>query len=170
LIPVSIEGFIRSPNVRGQGDMSEFPEKVQDLAIPGKVDLDPSFPDLTHFAIKALTEFDSGSGLQFPGVLDQSLPFSGGCLLGRHEQDFTLLVGTDLPDKPGRKYTGVVHHQQVSGTKVFGDVPERPVFDGSPRPLEHHEAGFTTLRAWVLSDERGREIKIEFFESHMKNG
>jgi hypothetical protein len=167
LVPISIEGFIRSPNVRRQGNVSEFPEKVQDLAIHGKVNLDPSLPDVSHFAKQALAEFDSGAGLQFPGVLDQSLPFSGGCLLGRHEQDFTLLVGTDLPDKPGRENTGVVHHQQVSGTKVFGDVPERPVFDGSPRALEHHEAGFTTSRAWVLSDKRGREIKIEFFESHI---
>ena len=150
--------------------MSKFPEKVQNFAIRWEADLDPSFPNLPHFAEEVLTEFDSSAGLHLPGVLDQSLPFSIGCLPGRYEKDFALPVGAHLPDEPGRENTGVVHHQQVSGTKVPGDVLERPVFDGPLRPLKHHETGFTTLGAWVLSDERGREIKIEFFESHMKKG
>jgi hypothetical protein len=71
-----------------------------------------------------------------------------------------------LSDQTGRENPAIIHHQEISGLKIFPDVLKDSVFNLPAAPMEHHQTAVTTLGRWVLGDQGGRKGKIEFLNSH----
>ena len=69
------------------------------------------------------------------------------------------------PEKPRRKYSGVVGHEQIAGPQKVGQIAEAAVLGPGVETIQHHQARRAARRR-RLRDELCWQIEVEFGNEH----
>jgi hypothetical protein len=133
-----------------------------------------AFAPLDHFSGElAACELDSPARRQSSSRLDQGFPNQR--FDAAHEKDFdapseyrfaSRSHAQPPADKPCRKDSSVVQHQQVSGAKVIRQLCEYRIDKLAARAIDHHQPRAIASRRGFLSDQVFGKIVMEIGNKH----
>jgi hypothetical protein len=166
LITLPVLRFIRSPDVRGKGNMTELLKKIHDLSPGSEPNLRLPPLHFQNIPRKILPKLDPGSRSDLFRILDQSFPFSWRSIPRGYEKDFALSSSLFLPDEPGWEDPSIIHHDEVPRAQEIGQILEGSMLNLPRVPVDHHQTRVTPFGRRVLGDQRRGKVKIELFNSH----
>jgi hypothetical protein len=146
--------------------MAHLLETVQEIAVGGQAYPSSPIPYFLHLTIQSCSEVDSSSRFDLPRSFDEDIAFVFYAVMRGYQKDFARSTRLSLSDETGRENPAIIHHQEVSGLKIFPNVLKDSVLHLPAAPMEHHQTAVTTLGRWILSDQGGRKRKVEFLDSH----
>ena len=184
LVRFAIGCAVRTPDVRGQGDVAHAVDDILKRPLPRSqahaAHAVRSTPQDLGFEL-ALAESHHFPGAHLASGAHQGLPLVLAFLTSEEHLDLgvqefaargislaDLLRGDSLspPQKASRENFRVIEDQQIAGLKDVRKLPEGAVLDGLRGPIEEHEARGVTLGQRVLSDQLAGQVVVEFVDAH----
>jgi hypothetical protein len=166
LIAFTIQRLILPPDVGRKGNVAYLLESVQEVAMGGQANPPSPILYFLHLTLQSCSEVDSSSRFDLPRSLDEDVAFISHAMMRGNQKNLARSTRLSLSDQAGRENPAIIHHQEISGLKIFPDVLKGSVFNLPAAPMEHHQTAVTPLGRWVLGDQGGRKGKIEFLNSH----
>jgi hypothetical protein len=68
--------------------------------------------------------------------------------------------------QPGGQHPGIVEYKDIARTQKIWKVLKSTVFDVMRLAMEDEHPGMVPAAGWLLGDQLGRQVKMEFCGSH----